>query len=346
MRYVGNYLQRGEAAASIGVLLVNLGTPAAPTPGAVRRYLSEFLSDPRVVELPRWLWWPILHGIVLRARPARSARAYERIWRPEGSPLAALSEQLTAAVANEFSSEPAITIALAMRYGQPSLATGIDQLRRSGADRIVVLPLYPQYSAATVGSVFDGVSNELRRQRWVPELRFVAGYHALSGYVDAVVGSVQRFWSEQGAGGHLLISFHGLPQSCCDQGDPYAIQCHETAQLLATRLGLGKERWEQTFQSRFGPARWLGPQLDARLGALPMEGKLRVDVLCPGFAVDCLETLEEVAMRGDEILRAAGGTELRYIPALNDTPAHAAALAELIRSRLGGWLAPATAAVP
>ncbi|MCC6203226.1 MAG: ferrochelatase [Gammaproteobacteria bacterium] len=346
MRYQGNYLERGERQSRIGVLVVNLGTPAAPTTTAVRRYLAEFLADPRVVEWPRWLWWPILHGIVLRVRPARAARAYQRIWLNEGSPLAVGSERLLAAIAAEFEGIPAFSFALAMRYGEPSIEAGLDRLRRTGADRILVLPLYPQYSAATSGSVFDGVGAALRRQRWVPEVHFITAYHLLSGYIDALADSVRQCKTERDGARHLLLSFHGLPQSCIAQGDPYQRHCEATARALVARLGLADGQWELTYQSRFGPVRWLGPQLEDRLNALPREGKRQVDVLCPGFAVDCLETLEEVALRGTEVLRDAGGEELRYIPALNDAPAHAKALAGLIRDRVAGWRVMETAALP
>lgn len=339
MRYQGNYLERDHSSVTIGVLLVNLGTPEQATPSSVRRYLAEFLADPRVVELPRWVWLPILHGVVLRTRPARAARAYQRIWLPEGSPLAVGSRRLLAAVAAECGDTPRLTFALAMRYGEPSIASGLDQLRRAGADRVLVLPLYPQYSAPTSASVWDGVSDALRRQRWVPELHFIADYHAWPPYLEAIADRVSRFWQERGGSRYLLISFHGLPLANIAQGDPYQRHCEATARALADRLGLSDRQWELTYQSRFGPSRWLGPQLDERLRALPKEGKARVDVVCPGFAVDCLETLEEVALGGAEILRAAGGDELRYIAALNDAPEHAGALAALIRDRIGGWMA-------
>jgi ferrochelatase len=339
MRYQGNYLDRDRSPVTIGILLVNLGTPEHATPAAVRRYLAEFLADPRVVELPRWLWLPILHGVVLRTRPARAARAYRRIWLAEGSPLAVGSQRLLAAISSEFSGTPQLTFALAMRYGEPTIAAGLDRLRRAGADRVLVLPLYPQYSAATSGSVWDAVGDALRRQRWVPDLHFIADYHLWPPYLDALAASVSHYWQERAGSRYLLISFHGLPLSCIAQGDPYQRHCEATARALAARLGLAGQQWELTYQSRFGPSRWLGPPLDERLRALPKEGKGRVDVLCPGFAVDCLETLEEVALGGAEILHEAGGDELRYIPALNDMPVHARALAALIRERMSGWMA-------
>ena len=321
-----------------GVLLVNLGTPAAPTAAAVRRYLAEFLSDPRVIETPRWLWWPILHGVTLRIRPARSARAYASIWTPQGSPLRVQSEALTAALrADLLRRGTPVKVALAMRYGEPALAPAIAALQAAGVRRLLVLPLYPQFSAASTGSAFDAVTRALTRLRWPPELRFVNDYHDDANYIDALATSVREYWREQGREQRLLLSFHGLPQRCVDAGDPYFDQCQTTARLLRERLDLGEEEMAVSFQSRVGREPWLQPYTDELLRRWPADDVRRVQVLCPGFAVDCLETLEEIALRYRETFLAAGGEHLDYIPALNDSAAHMRALHALIQRHALGW---------
>jgi ferrochelatase len=332
-RYAGEPVRTG--AARIGVLLVNLGTPDAPTSAAVRRYLAQFLSDPRVVEIPPLLWWPILYGVVLTVRPRRSAAAYREIWTDAGSPLLVNTAALARALQTELADGGApVTVAYGMRYGNPPVADALRSLRNAGASRLLVLPLYPQYAAATTGSAFDAVTAELRRWRRVPEACFIGDYHDCDGYVSALAASVREHWSAAGRTEKLLLSFHGLPARCSRLGDPYERQCRTTARLLAAALGLeGSEGWSLSFQSRVGREPWLEPYTDVLLAQWARDGVRRVQVLCPGFAVDCLETLEEIALRNRRDFIAAGGEELEYIPALNARPDHVAFLAALARLR-------------
>lgn len=314
-------------------LLVNLGTPEAPTPAAVRRYLAEFLMDPRVVEIPRPIWWLILHGVILRVRPRKSAHAYQSIWTEEGSPLMALSRKLTDAVRQELSErlgDGVPVVELAMRYGQPSIAAQLAALKAQGIERFVILPLYPQYSAPSTGTVFDAVAKAVSKWRAVPELRFVRDYYSHPGYTEAIAGSIARYWQEHGRKGLLLFSFHGLPERSRELGDPYYDQCQASARLIAERLGLADGEWQVVFQSRFGPARWLQPYCVEVLKELPTRGVNEVDVVCPGFAVDCLETLEEIAIANKDVFMEAGGSSYRMIPALNASPEHARLLADVI----------------
>ena len=313
-----------------GVLLINLGTPDAPTTAAVRRYLAEFLSDPRVVELPRWQWWPILHGIILNTRPQRSARKYASIWTEQGSPLlvhtAAQAEQLQQRLGAD------IPVAWAMRYGQPGIADAINQLRAQGVSKLLILPLYPQYAASTSGSALDGVFNALRQRRYVPDIRAITSFHDHPGYITALASQVRQHWQEHGRGQHLLISFHGLPQQAVDQGDPYARQCRESAQLLADALQLAPEQWTLSFQSRFGKTEWLTPYTSQVLQSLGQQHLPRLDVICPGFVADCLETLEEIAIEGCKTFQQAGGGEYSYIPCLNAQEQWIDMLVDLVES--------------
>ena len=319
-----------------GVLLVNLGTPDAPEPEALRRYLAEFLSDPRVVTLPRLLWLPLLHGLVLRTRPRKSAEAYARIWSNRGSPLLAntraLAERLTPAL-REALSMP-VALALGMRYGNPSLGSALATLKDAGVNRLLVLPLYPQYAAATSGSTLAAVSECLQRLDWSPALEWVHDYHDDPEYIAALAESVREHWAERGRGEKLIISFHGIPRQVSASGDPYARQCQATAALLAARLGLTDSQWQIAFQSRFGPAEWLKPYTDTLLKEYATQGLQRVDAICPGFAADCLETLEEIALRYTETFISAGGKELRYVKALNDREAHVRMLTGLALPKL------------
>lgn len=326
---------RHEAPAKTGVLLVNLGTPDEPTTPALKRYLKEFLWDPRVVEIPRPVWWLILR-IVLATRPKRSAALYRKVWMPEGSPLMVHSRRITQAVSEDLKSQgqSALVVDLAMRYGNPSIAEVLERMRAEQVRRLVVLPLYPQYSGATAGSTFDRVSQVLSGWRWTPDLTFIDSYHAWPGYIDAMAERVRRHWAEHGRSPHLLLSFHGMPRRTLDLGDPYHCQCQVSARLLAESLGLGKEEWTLAFQSRFGRAEWLKPYTSDTLKAMAKRGVREVDVFCPGFSADCLETLEEIAMQNAEIFHEAGGQTLRYIPALNDSVPHVQALGSLIASRL------------
>lgn len=330
-------MQAPESRPGTAVLLVNLGTPEAPTASAVRRYLAEFLWDRRVVEIPRWIWWPILHGIVLRFRPRKSARAYAAIWTDKGSPLLQLTCELGEAVKAELEAGGIETaVEIAMRYGRPAICERLEALKAAGMRRVVVLPLYPQYAAATTASIFDAVAATFSRWRHLPDLDFISDYHREVAYIDAIAGSIEAFWAQWGQSSMLLFSFHGLPQRCRELGDPYYDQCLTTAGLIAQTLSLDESKWRVVFQSRFGPSKWIGPYCVDTLRALPGEGIKDVDVICPGFAVDCLETLEEIAITNREVFLAAGGERYRYIPALNSRPEHAKALTGLVRRRLQG----------
>ena len=326
-----------DAAASVqtAVLLVNLGTPTAPTAKAVRPYLAEFLSDRRVIDYPRWKWWPILHGVILRLRPRRSAHAYGRIWDAQGSPLRWRSEALARALQAELGT--GVRVALAMRYGAPAVASTIAQLQGEGVRRLLVLPLYPQYSATSTGSVIDAVADAMQALRWPPELRFVNDYHDDPGHIEALAASIERWWSEHGRGDKLLLSFHGIPERYVRLGDPYAEQCRATARLLRERLKLDASQLLVSFQSRVGREAWLSPYTDATVRQLAGEGVRKLDVACPGFAVDCLETLEEIALQNRDFFLAAGGESLRYIPALNDGAGQVHSLSALVRRHLQGW---------
>jgi len=337
-RYRPEPPQQAGTAARVALLLVNLGTPAAPTAAALRRYLAQFLADPRVVEIPRLLWLPLLHGIILRTRPRRSAAKYARIWMPEGSPLAVWSarqaEHLAVALAARGHD---LLVRHAMRYGEPSIAGALDALRADGATRVLVLPLYPQYAAATSASALDAVVHWAGRARRVPELRFVADYHDDPGYIAALASSLQAHWRVQGRAERLVLSFHGMPARTLALGDPYQRQCRETTRLLCERLGLAPEELLLTFQSRFGQARWLEPYTEPTLRALAAQGVRSVDVMCPGFAADCLETLEEIALEGRAAFVAAGGQALHYVPCLNADRPWIDALAGLAERHLQGW---------
>lgn len=324
---------------SLGVLVVNLGTPDAPTPPALRRYLKQFLADPRVVELPRWLWRLVLTGYILRVRPARSAALYRRIWTEQGSPLLLHSKAVAEAMQEQLSARlpGTVHVELAMSYGNPSIASTLQILQQQNARRVVVLPLYPQYSGSTTGSVFDAVSRTLSTRRWVPEFRFINHYHDTAGYIAALAASIREFRNRHGAGERLLFSFHGLPCRMVDAGDPYHDHCQTTARLVARSLELRDAEWQIGFQSRVGRQEWLRPYTDETLQQWGHAGMDRVDVICPGFAVDCLETLEEIAMRYSELFTASGGGELRYIPALNASDDHVAFLSRLIEENVGGW---------
>lgn len=322
-----------------GILLVNSGTPASLETRDVRAFLAGLLGDPRVVELPRWLWLPILHGIILRVRPRASAKKYAAIWTPAGSPLAVFSDRLRAGLELALR-ESDTPVALAMLYtGGASVRDAVAALRAAGAEEIVVIPMFPQYSGATSGAVFDQVSAALRSLRHVPSLRFIADYHDEPRYIEALAASVQEYWREQGDTGHLLMSFHGIPERFVNKGDPYRVQCERTAALLAARLGLAGGSWSVTFQSRFGRDRWLQPYTIEALAAMPGRGIRSVSVLCPGFAADCLETLEEIGIENRDAFLAAGGEKYQYIPALNARADHVAALAALLGRETRGSLA-------
>ncbi len=324
---------------TLGVLLVNLGTPDAPTVPAVRRYLAEFLWDPRVVELSRPVWWLILHGIILWARPPRTALTYQAVWTPEGSPLMVISKRLAkamqAALSDRFAAP--VKVALGMRYGHPSISSALAALRAAHARRILVLPLYPQYSATTTASTFDAVTAELRTWRCLPELRFVNQYHDDPGYIAALAASIRAYWAEHGEPERLLFSFHGIPKDYFLNGDPYYCQCQKTARLVVEQLGLAKGRWLLSFQSRFGAQEWLKPYTDETLKKWATTGVRSVHVISPGFAADCLETIEEISVENRDYFLESGGQSYGYIPCLNDGPEHIAGLAGLIERHCAGW---------
>jgi len=321
-------MAESNTASDTALLLVNLGTPAAPTPRAVRRYLGEFLSDRRVVQLPRWLWWPLLHGVILPLRSTRVARKYAEIWLSGGSPLAVHTRDLAAAVQSRL---PRWRVTHAMRYGAPAMAAALEQLREAGVRRVLVLPLYPQYSTTTTASVADVLARDHGLS-----VRMIDDYHVDAGWVAAIADSIRAHWQANGRGEHLLLSFHGIPQRLVDAGDPYARQCVASAEAIAAALALVDSDWTLSYQSRFGREPWLQPATADILDALAARGVRTLDVACPGFAVDCLETLEEISLQLAERVQARGCT-LRYIPCLNATPAHAGALAALAQRELAAW---------
>ena len=324
--------------ATTAVVLANLGTPDAPTAAAVRVYLKQFLSDPRVVEIPRLIWWLILNGIILPFRSKQSAHKYASIWTPQGSPLKLHTEQQAQLLQAALTARGhAIRVEYAMSYGNPPIPALLDQLKADGCDRILVLPAYPQYSATTTASIFDTVFKHYTKVRNVPELRLIKHYHDSEGYIDALAESVRAHWQQHGRPDKLVLSFHGVPKRTLLLGDIYHCECYKTARLMATRLGLGKDDYLVTFQSRFGKAEWLQPYTAPTLEKLAHEGIKRVDVMCPGFTSDCLETLEEISMEARADFLAAGGSEFHYIPCLNGTPQWIEAMADIVEQHTGGW---------
>ncbi len=317
-----------------GVLLANLGSPTAPTTPAVKRFLKEFLWDPRVVNIPRPIWWLILHCFVLPFRPRQSAALYRKIWDDaKGSPLTFYTRQLTEKVAERLNKHGVITNYV-MRYGEPSMASQLKRLKEQNVDNIIVLPLYPQYSSTTTASIYDDLVKELNQWRHLPSFQFISDYHQNSHYIAAIADSIERAWREHGKNELLIMSFHGLPEMLTKWGDPYFHQCHESARLIAEKLGLTGKQWLIVFQSRFGKAKWLRPYCADTLRALPGQGVKTVDLICPGFAVDCLETLEEIAMENKSLFMESGGTAYRYIPALNDSEAPIDMLVALLEPKL------------
>ncbi len=320
------------------VLFCNLGTPDEPTAPALRRYLAEFLGDHRVVEIPRLLWLAILHGIILRIRPKKSAAKYASIWMPEGSPLKVWTQKQAALVASELQGlGHQVQVRYAMRYGNPSIGSQLESLKTEGVTRVLILPAYPQYSATTTASVFDAVYSWAAKTRRLPEFRFVNHYHDDPGYIRALAASVQAHWQTHGQAEKLVMSFHGVPERTLQLGDPYHCECYKTARLLAEALGLSKDRYQLTFQSRFGKAKWLEPYTEPTLIELAKAGTKSVDVMCPGFTGDCLETLEEINMEAREAFLHAGGEKFSYIACLNDNPAWTTALTNVAAQHLSGW---------
>ena len=314
-----------------GVLLVNLGSPATTNTRDVRAFLREFLGDPRVVNLPRPLWWLILNLFILPFRPRKSAHAYRSIWTNKGSPLIVFTQHLSDKLAKRYGSDQ-LLIDCAMRYGQPALRQKLQEFKKQGVEDVIILPLYPQYSSTTTASIFDVVAGEFVSWRHMPSLHFISDYYQSPAYIKAVADSIRSHWQNHGQAGLLLMSFHGLPAKLTEWGDPYFHHCQATARLLAEELNLEDKQWQLVFQSRFGRAEWLKPYCVEVLRDLPKQDVKQVDVVCPGFAVDCLETLEEIAIANKDIFMEAGGKNYRYIPALNDSDAHVEVMAEIIKS--------------
>jgi len=320
------------------VLMVNLGTPDAPTAPALRRYLRQFLSDPRVIEVPKPIWWFILNGIILPFRAPKSARAYASVWTEHGSPLLVQNRALAQKLEKDLHKTlPRVDVMLAMSYGQPSIDQAIDRLRAENIQRLLVLPMYPQYSATTTASVFDAVTRSLSRLRWLPEVRFINDYCNEPAWLDAIADSIKRYRAEHGSAEQLVFSFHGIPKRNLLAGDPYYCQCQASARQIIDRLGLPDGSWTTTFQSRLGKAEWLKPYTDKTLQTMARNGTRHVQVICPGFSIDCLETLEEIKEENREEFLEAGGERLDYIPCLNDSDAHVSLLADLCRKHGQGW---------
>ena len=332
--------------ATTAVVLVNLGTPDAPDAPSLKRYLRQFLSDPRVVEIPRPIWWLILNGIILNIRPKKSAAKYASVWMPEGSPLRVHTERQAKLLAGYLGEQGHhLTVTWAMRYGSPSMPDVLARLKAGGATRILIVPMYPQYAASTTATVVDEACRWLLQTRNQPEMRFIRNFHDDPGYITALEKTVRQHWQRHGqltANDRLIISFHGLPKRSLDLGDPYFCECQKTGRLLAERLNLQPEQYKICFQSRFGKAEWLQPYTAPTLHALGKEGIGRVDIICPGFVADCLETLEEIAQEGRDDFLAAGGKEYHYIPALNEDNRWLHALTQIVERHLAGWPSKAT----
>lgn len=314
-----------------GVLLVNLGTPDAPTPGAVRRYLKEFLSDRRVVDTSPWIWWPLLNGVILPARSPRVAKLYQSIWMDEGSPLLVYSRRQQQQLAARL---PNIPVELGMSYGSPSLAQAVDNLLTQGVTHLVILPLYPQYSCSTSAAVWDALAQVLKNYRCLPTIRFIRDYAEHPAYIEALQQRVGSAFAQHGQPDRLIMSFHGIPQRYANQGDDYPLRCEDTYRALAARLPLTADKMMMSYQSRFGREPWLAPYTDEILKNLPAQGVQHIQLICPGFSVDCLETLEEIKEQNREIFLNAGGDKFEYIPALNDDPAHIDMMQQLITQQL------------
>jgi len=339
MKYQGSPAFNHGQADKIGVLVTNLGTPDAPQKGALKRYLKEFLSDPRVVEVPRILWWMILNLVILNIRPRRSAKAYATVWTERGSPLLFHTQDQADALRTKLQQTYGenVVVEFAMRYGSPSINSVLDQMLQAGVRKLLVLPLYPQYCASTTASTFDMVAKNLSQRRWMPELRFVTHYHDDPGYIQAVADSIRAHWEVKGRADKLMFSYHGIPKRYLTNGDPYHCECYKTSRLVAENLGLAKEDYITSFQSRFGREEWLQPYTDKTLQAFPAQGVKSVQIVCPGFSADCLETIEEIGEENREYFMHAGGERYEYIPALNAQAGHINALSSLIESHMQGW---------
>ncbi|MEH6712124.1 MAG: ferrochelatase [Paraglaciecola polaris] len=342
MKYRTNGTFSHEQEDKIGVLITNLGTPEAPDKGALKRYLKEFLSDPRVVEVPKFIWWMILNLVILNIRPRRSAHAYSTVWTERGSPLMFHTQDQADALALNMKQRygDKVVVDFAMRYGSPSIESVTQTLLEKGVRQLLVLPLYPQYSGSTSGSTFDALGQALKKIRWLPDVRFISHYHDFTPYIDALAKRIELHWQTHGRADKIIFTYHGIPKRYLTAGDPYHCECYKTSRLLAQKLGLTKEEYMVTFQSRFGREEWLQPYTDHTLKALPGQGVKSVQMVCPGFSADCLETIEEIGIENRDYFLEAGGERYEYIEALNAHPEHIAALSELIARNLSGWDLP------
>jgi ferrochelatase len=339
MRYINTSNFDHQQSDKIGILLTNLGTPDEPTPKALKRYLKQFLSDPRVVEVPRLLWWLILNGVILQFRPRRSAKAYATVFTEQGSPLLFHTQAQRDAVAAQLQQDGLndVVVEFAMRYGNPGFDSVLEKMFAQGVRKLIVLPLYPQYSASTSASTFDELARNFMRRRWLPDLRFVSHYPDYAPFIAAAADKIRRHWQQHGQADKLILSYHGIPKRYLLNGDPYHCECYKTSRLIAEQLGLNKDQYMTTFQSRFGREEWLKPYTDETLKALPKQGVSSVQIFCPGFSADCLETIEEIGEENKEYFLHAGGQRYEYISALNAEPQHIAALCQLIKDNLHGW---------
>ena len=341
MSFIDSQNRPHDTVQRLGVLLVNLGTPAAPTVAALRTYLRQFLSDRRVIEVPKWVWWFMLNFVILPRRSSRSAQAYQKIWQEQGSPLLIYSRDQQTKLQQRFSPRyPFVCVELGMSYGEPSIPQALQSLKRQGATKLLVIPLYPQYASSTVGSVFEAVNAELKRWRWIPELRFITSYHDRPQYITSIADAVRSFRKRYGKSRFLLFSFHGAPLISLMQGDPYYCQCQKTARLVAENLKLNSDEYQVCFQSRFGKQPWLQPYTDETLRSLPAKGIKDVQIICPGFASDCLETLEEIDGENRALFLKAGGEQFGYIPCLNAKPRQIGILAKLVGETCSDWFEP------
>lgn len=339
MKYHGSPAFTHSQNDKVGVLVTNLGTPDAPKKAELKRYLKEFLSDPRVVEVPRLLWWMILNLVILNIRPKRSAKAYETVWTERGSPLLYHTQDQANALRDNLKQQYGdnIVVEFAMRYGSPSVDSAVDKMLQQGVRKLLVLPLYPQYCASTTGSTFDAIAQSFSKRRWIPELRFVTHYHDNADYIQAVAAKIQAHWEQHGRADKLIFSYHGIPKRYLLNGDPYHCECHKTSRLIAEALGLKEDEHFTSFQSRFGREEWLKPYTDESLKAFPEQGVKSVQIVCPGFAADCLETIEEIGEENRDYFLEAGGERYEYIAALNADEQHIQVLAKLLKSHLQGW---------
>ncbi|WJG09808.1 ferrochelatase [Aliiglaciecola sp. LCG003] len=339
MKYTGSPDFTHKQADKVGVIITNLGTPEAPTKQALKPYLKEFLSDPRVVEIPRLLWWLILNLVILNIRPKRSAKAYKTVWGEDGSPLMVHTVNQANALRNKLQVQwgEGVVVEHAMRYGNPAIATTVDKMLKQGVRKLLVLPLYPQYSGSTSGSTFDAIAADFKARRWLPDFRFVSQYCDDPRYIKAVADKIRAHWQQHDKAAKLIFSYHGIPKRYLDNGDPYHCQCYKTSRLIAENLGLSSTEYMTTFQSRFGREEWLKPYTDHTLQGLPAQGVESVQIVCPGFSSDCLETIEEIGIENRDYFLEAGGKRYEYIPSLNSDEAHIEFLQALINDNLQGW---------